>query len=205
MRAVASTQVCGPVTWWTVRCPRSRRCRVAIRAPSSWSMVTVGAPMEGSLPTTTSGMLAVELGDRLNHPAHGGDDDDALNVGGPQPMQCGGHVVAAPAERHEAQRMPRLARRRLNAVQHVRWAELVGLDRHDAQCPRATPGEDPCRGVRLVAQRRHRLFDSYPGLVGDAGEPVQHPGDRHHRDAGLCGHVSHDGAAGGGVGRHASS
>ncbi len=101
--------------------------------------------------------------------------------------------------------MTGFSRRRLNAEEHVRWTELLGLDGHHPQGPGSSAGQYPGRRVGLVAQSDHRLFDAEPSLVGDAGEPVQDAGDRHDRDAGLGGDVGHDGASRWHVGRHASA
>ena len=101
--------------------------------------------------------------------------------------------------------MTGLPRRRLDAEEHVRWTELLGLDGHHPQGPGSSAGQYPRRCIGLVAEGDHRLLDAEPSLFGDAGEPVQHAGHRHDGDTGLGGNVGHDGASGSHVGRHAAA
>ena len=126
-------------------------------------MVTVGGADRQDRRPRRRGACRLDLGHGFDDPPDRGDDDDSLHVGSPQPVQRGRHVVAAPAERDEAQEMPGLPRRRLNAEEHVRRSELFGLDGHDPEGPRASTGEDPRRGVGVVAESGNGVFDPDAG------------------------------------------
>ena len=133
-----------------------------MRAPSNWSIVTVGAPMPGRR-RRPPGACRPRAGSRPRRPAGPGATTmtpwtwDARSRSSVDAMS-----LPLRLERDEAQQVARLPCRRLNAEEHVRRTELLGLDRHDPQRPRPSSGEHPGRGVGVVAERGDGLLDPEP-------------------------------------------
>ncbi len=166
-----------------------------MRAPSNWSIVTVGAPMAGSPPTTTSGMSPSIRATASTTRRTGATTMTPWTCDARRRSSVAAMSLPLRLRVTKLNRWPASARRRLDPEEHVRRPELLGLDRHHAQRARAPAGEDAGGRVGVVAEGGHRLLDAPPCRLGHPGEPVQHAGHRHDRDARLLGDVRHDGAA----------
>ena len=140
------------------------------------------------------GYLVLDAGHRIDHGAHGGDDDDPFDVGRPKVVEGGCHVLPGAAQRDETQKVAGCPCRRLNAEEHVRRAELLGLHGDDPQRPRSPARENSSGGVGVVPEGNDGVLDPTTRRIGDAGEPAEHPGHGHDRHAGPSGDVGHQGA-----------
>ena len=140
----------------TSRCPRASRCSAAARAPSSSSTTTELWPGRSSESTRTIGRPAAWIWPTSGWLGRQADRHHAVDCRSPDCKR-----ERAVERRDEVELVAESLRRLRHPLaelseERVRERRREGLGREDAQRHRPLLGQEPCDGVRPVAERSPR-------------------------------------------------